>query len=1065
MQVARVFLIFFRQLLCGSVLTLALVAGIRSAPAATTASDFLLDLWTSDDDLPDSSVSAIAQTPDGYLWIGTFNGLARFDGIRFVHFDPLNTPALKHARVTGLFLDGQGALWINTYDGSLTVLRNGVFTHEWEGGQISAIFFRSNRIYLALTRGQLISRAAPHGTAADWQEIQLAGVTTGFSFREDAQGTLWFNTRDGMLGRIAGTNYLALPRDSGLRGDRVNHLSADASGQIWVGTDQEVARWNGTRFEEQTPHDPTDPKIASWNVTYLFCPTNNDCWAVADGRVWHWRNRTGLTELKAWPELTTGPTSYLGNYQDRRGRVWFRSFGQGLFYANPDGSAHRLSTAHGLPNDRVTCWFEDAEGNIWLGVERGGLVRLREKQIQVIGPAQGVQVPAISSVCEDAERSIWFGTFGGGLYRWRDNTLTPFTLAEGAKPKSFFSVYPAGADRLWLSAGQENFYILENGEIRAMPDPAHGIKSLLADRTGRLWIGRQNGLACWTNGTLIQFGARAGFERIDVRAIAEDAAGRLWFGTGNGRLWKYEAGQFASYQPKDSLANQAIWSLLPDADGTLWIGTFRGGLLRFKAGVFTRYTSREGLPSDVLCQLLDDDQGRLWVGSHKGIFQLPKSALREFDEGRIESLPCVSYGLYDGLPTLECTGNYQPSGWRGQDGRLWFATVKGLVTIHPNEISADLTPPPVRIEEVQLSGKPLPLQPSDRLVSAPLEIPPGRHQLDFRFTALSFTAPDKVRFRYRLTGFDPDWVRADTKRTAHYGPLPPGQYRFEVAACNNNGVWNPQTASVALTVLPQFWQTWWFQLLTVTSIIGVTIGTVRFTVTRRLQKKMEALQQQRAIERERERIAKDIHDDLGAGLTQILLQSSLARRDSQGQVQADLTQISDTARSLVRSMDEIVWAINPENDTLDDLATYLGKFVQDYVTSAGKRCRIIMPTELPTHKLSADARHNLYLAVKEALHNAAKHARATEICFQLNVQPAGLDFVIKDDGAGFQPHPEKENPAASSRINSGHGLRNITQRLAGLGGHCTITSTPGKGTTVTLHLPLPTRSTRNHEDH
>jgi signal transduction histidine kinase/ligand-binding sensor domain-containing protein len=1033
----------------------------EASGAPAEDSDFLVDVWTSDNDLPDSSVTAITQTPDGYLWIGTQNGLARFDGVRFVHFDPLNTPALKHARIHGggLFLGSDGTLWINTYDGSMTALRNGVFTHEWQGGQVAAVFAQSNLTYFALLRGGLVWRDARAFGSTNWQSIGLMGATLGTMFRQDAGGDLWFVTREAVVGRVKGTNCETIRLEElGLEGRTANYLSVDYNGQIWLCTDREIARWNGRRFDDLTPTN--GPPLT--NASFVFCGDGQTGWVLADGVVRAFQDRQWIGEVTAWRELAAVNRSFMSTHVDRRGRVWLRSFGHGLFHSTTAGMARRMTVAQGLPNNRVTCWFEDLEGNLWLGVDRGGLVRLREKRFHVIGAAQGVAVPAISSVCEDQERNIWFGTFGGGLYRWREGHLENFTLTNEANPKSFYSVAPGANNQLWVSAGNEDLYRMGNG-VRQTQSLIHGVKAILLDRTGSVWLGRPNGLVRMTGTNWTYFSALGEFERIEVRALAEDRQGRIWIGGGNGQLYQYDNGEFTKYQPSDELANQAIWSLLPDDDGTLWVGTFRGGLLRLKDGKFTRFTTRNGLPSDVICQILDDGMGRLWIGSHKGLFHIEKEALHNFTPHHPQFLPCTSYGLLDGLPTLEFTGNYQPTCWKGSNGRLWFATVKGLVSVRPDEKTVNSLPPPVVIEGVQLDGKPL-TQPFSS-GSASLELPPGKRRVNFHFTALSFAAPDKVRFRYRLLGFEEEWVEAENQRFAHYGPLPPGQYRFQVIACNNDGVWNSSGASLNLIQLPQFWQTWWFQGLCALLIIGAIFGTVRVTTTRRLHRKLEQLKQQRAIERERERIAKDIHDDLGAGLTQILLQSSLAQRESAGQVRTDLGQISQTARGLVRAMDEIVWAINPENDTLDDLASYVGKFVQDFVTSAGKRCRIIMPPELPQHPVSAETRHNLYLAVKEALNNAAKHANATEICFQLKLQPTAVAFVVKDNGSGFDTHKVNKHPGADSRIDSGHGLRNIAQRLEAIGGACTITSAPGSGTTVEMNLPVRTPFTPHHETH
>jgi ligand-binding sensor domain-containing protein/signal transduction histidine kinase len=1036
---------------------------LSSATAMCSSSgstNYLIDVWTSNDDLPDTSVTAIAQTPDGYLWIGTGDGLARFDGVRFANFDPVNTPALKHSRVVGLFLDPRGTLWINTYDGSMTALRDGVFTHEWQGGQVSAVFSSSNRVFFALLRGDLVWREDDPLKPGPWQEVRLTGTTTGNSFRQDERGTLWYVTRDGVLGRVVGTNSEIVSFGNDLAGERVTSLAADQRGRIWVATDRQIALWGKDHFEDQTPTNGE----SNLNATFLFPTMKSGCWIFGNDKVRRCQQRQWADEVESWHDLSKVNTLYLGAYEDREGGTWFRHYGQGLFHAKPDGSIQRISVANGLPGDRVSCWFQDHEGNVWTGIDRGGLVRLREKRFRLIGTQENLPAPAVSSVCEDENGDIWIGTFDGGLNRWRAGALKRFDLPEGPNKASFFSAYPDQRGRLWLSAGREDLFALEDEKITRPLESAHGIKAMLVDRSGRLWMGRQNGLSCLTNGVVTHFSQRSGFGRWDVRALAEDREGRIWIGTGDGALYSFENNHFTAHRTKDGLDNAAIWSLLAEDDGTIWVGTFRGGLLRFKDGQFARYTTQSGLPSDVICQILEDGLGKFWIGSHKGIFYLPKSSFRAFDEGEIQSLPCISYGLYDGLPTLECSGNYQPSGWRGRDGNLWFATVKGLVSVRPDEVPVNRVPPPVALEEVLIDEKPIAKNISvngtqKQITRATaLEIPPGKHAIEFRYTALSYTAPDKVAFRYRLEGLDDRWVDAGEKRSAHYGPLRAGDYRFQVAARNNDGVWNEQGAVIALRVLPYFWETWWFKGFVGAVVLVSIAGTVRFAATRSLQRKLARLKSQRAIEKERERIAKDIHDDLGAGLTQIMLQSALARRDPPDQVSTHLTQISDTARELVGAMDEIVWAINPENDTLDGLVTYVGKFVQEYVTLAGLRCRLDLPAQLPSLAVSAEVRHNLFLAIRETLNNAIKHARAKEVSFQLKLQPAEFSFVIRDDGCGFAVDMPATSSAEGGRISSGHGLRNLRLRLEEIDGRCVVRSEPGRGTEVELTIMIQSQN-------
>lgn len=1003
--------------------------------SAAEPSQYLMDVWTSDNDLPDSSVSALAQTQDGYLWVGTYNGLARFDGVRFVTFDPANTPALKHARVTALFTDPSGTLWIDTYDGSMTSFRNGIFRQEWKGAQVVGVFCWSNQIYFTTIDSGVVTRTKDSSGSNQWQRILPdSGRTSARFFCQDAAGVIWCLLKDGRIERISGTNVALLSGGVGLDGERANCLTADRAGQVWVGTDKKILRWNGDGFDDETPtNGETDVPIS-----FLFCTAHNGLWAFASNSVRHAVNRQWIASTYSWSDLAQATAYYVHACEERNGNVWFREYGKGLFCASVNGAFLRISSQNGLPDDRVSCWLQDREGNLWAGIDRGGLVRLRPRLFQFT-----LQNTAVATICQDIKSNIWIGTFDSGLNRWHEGKLERFNLPDTANRNGFFSACPDGFGRLWLSADREDVYVLETNQIARPAAAIHGVKTILADREGRIWFGRQAQLTCLSNGVVKNFSTTNGFDRSYIRALAEDRLGALWIGADNGVLYKYANGNFTAFSP-DDLHEQAIWSLLPDR-AAIWIGTFRGGLLRFENGKFTRYTTHDGLPSDIICQILDDGFGNLWLGSHKGIFYLPKTSFAAFDRGEIQTLPCIEYGLYDGLPSLECSGNYQPTAWRAYDGNLWFATVKGAVTVNPRKVQLNRLPPPVVLEQVLVDAKSFP-------AAQKIQIPPGKHEFDFDFTALSFTAPEKVRFRYRLVGFDKQWVESGAKRAAHYGPLQPGDYKFEVIACNNDGLWNETGASIVLTQRPFFWQTVWFDILAAGLFIGAISTAVRYSATRNLQRKLERLKQQRAVERERERIAKDMHDDLGAGLTQIILQSSLARRETPDQIQTDLLQISETARDLVRAMDEIVWAVNPENDTLDGLLTYIGKFVQDFSAAAKLRCRLDLPPEPPPVPISAEARHHIFLAVKEVLNNVAKHSGATEVSLELKLGPGTFTLVIKDNGAGFRPAHSKE--IAQNRLSSGLGLPNLRRRLEKIGGNCTISSSPTEGTQVSLAIHL-----------
>lgn len=1069
---------------------------------------YLVQSWQTEHGLPQNYVTSIAQTDDGYLWIGTYNGLARFDGVRFVTYDPDRTPELKHAHVHKVLTDTHGTLWISTSGGGLTAWRDGAFRFEWlgsavEGGVRRLLWSHSNEVLFALSTGRLLRGVTTaHGTNR-WEVIATPADVSSRSAGRDGT-VLWLMT-NGHLSRLEGDQFQPLPSDAGLAGRRVRMLLTDHAGRLWAGTDKEIAVWEPEReLRSKSEIGNPKPELAATLAAPVaagrfrnMTPTNGETalavtgmaasgdgiWVTANGRTRRCRERQWVAEAAGWqPEPSALAVGYYG---DREGGMW-AYFGTGLLHVRPDGEVRRITTEHGLANDRVACWFQDREGNIWAGLNRGGLVRVRPRYFQVLGVAEGLSDQVAMSVCEDADGAIWVGTYGGGLNRWRHGVFEHFNLGLSDTPGIVVAVCPDEQGRVWIGTAGNGVWVHEQGEFKRhfssqpLEDRAYAI---FVDRSGGKWMGNRRGLFLWKNGELKQYGTADGVPSTDVRAFAEDAAGAIWIGATDGALYRFADGKFNRFRAPDALGRQPVYSLLADDHGTVWMGTFRGGLVRFKDGRFTRCTTREGLPNNVVCHILDDNRGQLWMSSHQGIFRVTKSAFHAFARGESQSVPCVAYGKFDGLPTLECTGNYQPAGWRGRDGRLWFATVKGVVSVQPDEVTVNPLPPPVVIEEVVVDGqakslkrlsvealkreadghKDTPsastLQPFNAFTS--LKIGPGRHHVEFRFTGLSFSAPDKVQFQYKLEGLDRGWLDGGGTRTASYSYMPAGDYRFQVRACNNDGVWNESGASLAFVVLPYFWQTWWFLALAALTAFGTVGGVIRFVEKRKLQRRLERLERERAIERERARIAQDIHDDLGASLTRITLLSETARENRSGDEPptADLDQIYSTARELTRAMDEIVWAVNPQHDTLDSLATYLGKFAQDFLRVAGVRCRLDMPVQLPALPLTSEARHNLFLAFKEALHNTMKHAAASEVRVQLKIDPAGFTLTVEDNGRGFAAH--EPSPAANgatgqaSRLETGHGLKNMRQRLEEIGGRCEVETRLETGACVRFVVPMP----------
>jgi signal transduction histidine kinase/ligand-binding sensor domain-containing protein len=1036
------------------------LAGFLLGGSLRAEENFFCDVWTLERGLPDSSVTSIAQTPDGYLWVGTYNGLARFDGLHFTTFDPGNTPELMHARVRKLFVDRQGTLWINTYDGSLTAVRHGKFILERRNtrsseGEVNLVLSTSNRVVFVTGRGDLLEKSMAEPPDKGWNEISPPGRGVGALGCADGENTLWYRDAEMRLWRLRGKTFTRVPASTGADGKTINCMVTGPQGRLWLGEDDGLAVWDGEKFRREMPVDPAFTNVA---ITAVTVAKDGRVWVVANGCAGEIFNHHWVVPPTAARNLFGASPDRIDMQADDQGGMWFYNYGRGLAHVNAAGHVHRLTTADGFPGERVYCFFKDREGDWWAGLDAGGLVRVRETQFHTVAVGRGILAKAAKSVCEDPNGAVWIGMLGGGLLRWQDDAEKQVAVPGDTDLGSVFCVCPDADGRFWLSAENEDLFVWQGGSFQRVTPTIHGVKSLLADpRHHRIWVGTTSGLYFADQTAPENFQLFNGISHRSVRALAQDRQGNIWAGTGTGEIYKIAGGNAVMYRPDDSRESGAIWSLLADDAGVVWVGTFRGGLLRLQDGKFTRFTTSEGLPDNVICQILDDGKGNLWLGSHQGVFRVSKAALNQVAAGKEKFVTCVVYGRSDGLPALECCGGYQPAACRTRDGRFWFTTIKGAAWIKPDELQPNVTPPPVTIEEVLVDGRRqtgyahfpgyVTRSEKQKKSSSPLvgvlEIPPGRHQIEIRYNGLSLVSPDHVQFRYKMQSVDDTWVQAENRRFVQYNFLPPGHYRFQVIACNSDGVWNQTGAALALIVDPHFYETWWFRALALIAFVGVVAGTVRHTATRRLRAQMEQLERRQVVERERARIAKDIHDDLGASLTLIAVLGDLARKTN---APARIEKMSTTARQAVKSLDEIVWAVNPRNDTLSHLIDYAGQFATGYLREVGIRCFLDVPDQTPVREVAANLRHNVFLVIKEALQNIVKHARASEVWLRISATPERLRVVIEDNGRGFDRPPEDA---------WADGLGNMRQRLAEIGGHCDITSRPGQGTTITLELPWP----------
>ncbi|MGH8023146.1 MAG: two-component regulator propeller domain-containing protein, partial [Limisphaerales bacterium] len=580
------------------------------------------------------------------------------------------------------------------------------------------------------------------------------------------------------------------------------------------------------------------------------------------------------------------------------------------------------------------------------------------------------------------------------------------------------------------------------------------VRGLFAASNGDLWIVGNNALERWHNEKIEN--VRLPRQVRGIYAITEDAAGNIWVG-GNSVLLRWNGNHLVNESSRVPISRHPICCLYGTSDGSLWIGSRGGGLIRLNGGGASQIGLKQGLVGNYISQIVADGHGWLWFASNHGIFKLRQREIeRAMDDHSVVLRPFV-YGKNEGLISKEAIFSIAspyvlPHAFLGRNGRVWMLTHSGIVVADATASSHDPTSPPVLLTQVAVDGQVIASHNSlamteatvvRNLLMGPLKIAPSHRHLEFDFTAFHFRAPENLCFRYQLAGYDNGWIDAGAQRGADYSRLSAGHYQFRVEASVGDGPWS-DPATVDLDVLPFFWQTWWFRAGGVLIFSLTLIAIVRYVSYRRLRLKLRVIEQQAAVERERGRIARDIHDDLGNRLTEIQLLSGLAERNGEvpNKAMTQIHEISSAARQATDALDEIVWAINPRNDTLPHLMNYLGQFANDFMRTAGIQCRVDLPENPPVKSVSAEVRHNLFLAIKESLNNIARHSNATTVSIRIQATDRFVNVAIQDNGRGF---------SGNVKGNGADGLENMRQRIAEIGGQFEIESSPGAGTRISFN--------------
>jgi ligand-binding sensor domain-containing protein/signal transduction histidine kinase len=966
-------------------------------PAQST--EFNTQLWQTEDGLPHSIVQAIAQSQDGYLWVGTREGLARFDGVRFEALELI--PGTSSESIFCLLESRDGSLWVGTE-------QFGAFRlHE---GRIERCF-------------------APDGTA----NYAVSEI------HEGGDGTIWIGSSLGILHWVNGKM-----EERGKFKSLRQSMCVDPRGAVWLFGDGPLHRVDDPANTHEVHPTGTLPKA----IRRIYCDRDGVFWLASNDRLYRIQDGVATSFQKA-----EGPSGLVGViFQDHEGGHWIGTYAGLSRFVN---DAFVDQDRPHEPSYRVFAIFEDREQNLWIGSEEG-LARMNPKRFKTLTKKDGLSLNTVVSVCASREGGVWIGAWGGGINRWQDGKLTYLNKGSGLSSDFVMAILESRDGSLWVGADYASpLNRIKDGQITQYGRPqgfaASVTSALYEDDHGTVWIGSRESLQSWNGSQFRLYTANDGFSQNKVNALCGGASGVVWIGTEEG-LVRWIEGNFENLAASHPRLQVPILSLYEDTENVLWIGTRGRGLLHWKNGVLNEFTSRQGLFSDSIYSIVEDHQANLWLNSARGIFRIERKAINMTIEGRRTGVTSVSYGKADGILS---SGQYrevtQPAACRSDDGRLWFRTTQGVVVVNPAEITSNQVPPPVVIQEIIADKQSVALSGSS--ASQEVKVRPGRGELQIEYASLSFRAPEKNQYRYKLEGVDSNWVEAGTRRIAHYNNLHPGHYRLQVMASNNDAVWNEAGVSVPLFLQPHFWQTWWFLSLIGVSTAGMLVTTSRYITQRRMRRKLERLEQQNALENERARIARDMHDELGARLTSISFRGAMALRNLSDPVEAErqIVKMSETARELVSSLDQIVWAVDPENDTLDSLANYLCRYTSQFLENTPLQCAFVIPPKLPDCRLSTEVRHNVFLAVKEILNNVVKHSGAKRVTLGITVRVGEFEVSVSDDGCGINA---EENGEPGRMKRTGRGLANLRERLASIRGRFELCSEGGSGVHVRLIVPL-----------
>lgn len=969
-----------RFAILGAVISVLAAAPGLALDALEPLAHFGHQTWQTENGLPQNSVHAIAQTADGYLWLGTEDGLVRFNGYSFTVFDSHNTTALRSNDIRYLLASSDHSLWVATGAG-LVRIQGSKFTH------------------FGMREG------LPSDNVWSLYESRWSGI--------------WCVTADG-LAHLNGNRFTAYPVPNGIE-SLTGAIAEGENNSLWIGTHSGVRVFRNGRFARV----PVQATLADFAPAAILVDRGGHLWVGTESGL------ITLSELgtRAYSEKNGLPSRIItALYQDRGGSIWVGT-DSGLARIT-NGQVQRFPAVSTLAGSTILSVTEDREGDLWVGTD-SGLTVLREQSFVTFDTRDGLPGEFVRAVLEGRDGTVWIATDHGLSHR-QHGLFSNLSTKNGLASDITLSLAQDhdGNILVGTAAGLNTFH----GRAVSVLTSANGlpddfVRSIYVDRDHSTWVSTRRGLSHVSGDAISTYTESDGLGSDFVGVVLRDRSGVLWVATLHG-LSRLENGRFRNYTTADGLSSNVVIALYQDGEGTLWAGTQDGGLNRIRGAFIHAFASSLGLPQAIY-GIAEDGSGNLWLASNTGVYRANKAALNRVASGETSPVNVAAFGTSDGLRISECSAGGHPSIWKAHDGALWFATLKGAAVLNPGRIAENQTPPPVVLESVSIDDQSF----NPASIS---KIKPGHSRFAFEYAGLSFLSPTRVRYRYRLDGFDKHWINAGTRRIAYYTNLGPGRYRFQVTAENGDGVWNAAGASLPFVLQPHFYQTYWFYVA-----LAALIAPLGYAVYRWRVREVEA--RFAAVLGERNRIAREIHDTLAQGFIAVSVQLEVVARLLNSAPQAAQEHLDQT-RSLVRSSiaeaRRAIWELRSQSAEHDDFAARISKIAN----------RAAMPGSVQVEFEVKGAYRPVMPAVEdefakicqEAVTNAVRHAHAERVSIELAFEKKRLRMTVTDNGCGFDVEPDASGP-------NGHfGLQGMRERAQRIDAKLLVDSETGKGTRVSI---------------